>query len=100
MSERLEAAKYLREIAGVLIEGDEEASFGSNEASDRVLAIADLIEAHDERVTDLLTYNNTMLDENRAQRVTIREQSVLIADQARLIAWLSHNLPELKEKGL
>lgn len=102
MSERLEAAQYLREtVAFILVETDEEASFGSNEASDRVNKIADLIEVHDERVTDLLTYNNTMLDENRAQRALIREQNEMIAGLQRLVTVLSRQLPDdKKEMGL
>jgi tRNA U34 5-carboxymethylaminomethyl modifying GTPase MnmE/TrmE len=58
MNEREQAAADLRELATKLTSFD----------AVMLRNVADLVESHDERVTSLLTYNNTMLDENRAQR--------------------------------
>lgn len=71
--ERLSAAAYLREVGATLVSHDEEASFGVNEESERLDRIASMIERHDERVGELLDYNNRALQEARDARAAQRK---------------------------
>lgn len=90
MSERLEAAKFLRYV------GADRTPISSIVAR-RLEEIADLVESHDERVTSLLTYNNTMLEENRTQRALIRELHATIAQHNKVILELTQYIPEPKK---
>lgn len=74
--ERLRAAAYLRELGSEFV----------TEPGVRLDQIACMIERHDERVAELVTYNNTALQEARDARAELRKVNERVRRLSEILA--------------